>query len=181
MIEDKLNLLRLKQGSRKALRRIYDKYRVDLLKLAVSLTGDIHVAEDLIHDVFVTFSSNAHRLTLVGSLKGYLITSVVNRVRNHRRDDARRHDREIETGHASPGFVCGPVQWAILGEQLLCLSQALKELPYEQREVITLHMEMNMTFSRIALLQETSVNTVKGRYRYAIKKLRSLLNGELSI
>jgi len=181
MIEDKLNLLRLKQGSREALRRIYDKYRVDLLKLAVSLTGDIYVAEDLIHDVFVTFSSCAQRLTLAGSLKSYLITSVINRVRNHRRDQARRHDREIEAGHASPSSVCGPLQWAILSEQLLRLSQALKELPYEQREVITLHMEMNMTFSRIAILQETSVNTVKGRYHYAIKNLRSLLNGELSI
>jgi DNA-directed RNA polymerase specialized sigma24 family protein len=40
-------------------------------------------------------------------------------------------------------------------------------------------MEMDMTFRRIATLQSASVNTVKGRYRYGIEKLRSLLNGKV--
>ncbi|MHC4743865.1 MAG: sigma factor-like helix-turn-helix DNA-binding protein, partial [Planctomycetota bacterium] len=72
-----------------------------------------------------------------------------------------------------------PRQWAVLDEQLTLLSNALQELPYEQREVICLRMEMDMTFRRIASRQETSVNTVKGRYRYGMAKLRSLLNGEV--
>jgi RNA polymerase sigma-70 factor (ECF subfamily) len=62
---------------------------------------------------------------------------------------------------------------------LTLLSHALRELPYEQREVISLRMEMDMTFHRIATLQNTSTNTVKGRYRYAMARLRSLLNGEV--
>jgi len=53
------------------------------------------------------------------------------------------------------------------------------ELPYQQREVISLCMEMDMTFRRIAVLQNESVNTVKGRYRYGIARLRSLLNSEV--
>ena len=56
---------------------------------------------------------------------------------------------------------------------------ALQELPYEQREVICLRMEMDMTFRQIAMRQSTSVNTVKGRYRYGMTKLRSLLNSEV--
>jgi len=52
-------------------------------------------------------------------------------------------------------------------------------LPYEQREVITLRIEANMTFRRIAALQRTSISTVNGRYRYGIEKLRSLLNSEV--
>jgi hypothetical protein len=40
-------------------------------------------------------------------------------------------------------------------------------------------METDLPFRRIAKLQETSVNTVKGRYRYGINKLRSLLNSEV--
>jgi len=53
-------------------------------------------------------------------------------------------------------------------------------LPYEQREVITLRIEANMTFRRIAALQRTSISTVNGRYRYGIEKLRSLLNSEVT-
>jgi RNA polymerase sigma-70 factor (ECF subfamily) len=73
----------------------------------------------------------------------------------------------------------GPLQWAILDEQLTVLSRALQGLPYEQREVISLRMQMDMTFRRIATLQSASLNTVKGRYRYGIEKLRSVLNGKV--
>ena len=52
-------------------------------------------------------------------------------------------------------------------------------LPYEQREVITLRMEANMSLRQIAGVQKTSVSTVNARYRYGIEKLRSLLNNEV--
>jgi RNA polymerase sigma-70 factor (ECF subfamily) len=71
------------------------------------------------------------------------------------------------------------LQWAVLSERLELLSRALQELPYEQREVISLRMETDLPFRRIARLQSTSVNTVKGRYRYGINRLRSLLNSEV--
>ena len=54
------------------------------------------------------------------------------------------------------------------------------QLPYEQREVITLRIQGDMKFSTIAGLQETSVKTVISRYRYGISKLRTLLNGEVT-
>ena len=73
-----------------------------------------------------------------------------------------------------------PEQWAILGEQLERLRLAMVQLPYEQREVITLHVQSGMTFRSIARRQNASISTVQGRYRYGINKLRSLLNGELS-
>ena len=59
------------------------------------------------------------------------------------------------------------------------LGNALSELPFEQREVVSLRMEMDLSFRQIAAMQKTSVNTVKGRYRYAIAKLKSLLNSEV--
>jgi len=36
-----------------------------------------------------------------------------------------------------------------------------------------------LTFKEIARIQDVSISTVQGRYRYGIDKLRSLLNGEL--
>jgi len=36
-----------------------------------------------------------------------------------------------------------------------------------------------MKFRQIAQLQGVSVNTIKGRYRYGLTKLRSILNGEM--
>jgi len=178
MVEDKLLIFRLKQGRREALRQIYDKYKVELLKLAVVLIGDVNTAEDIVHDVFVKFAQSANRIRLTGSLKNYLVTSVINRVRNYLRDSNRHCQTSLEGTDLLLSSERGPERWAILSEQLAKLSGALRELPYEQREVISLRMEMDMTFRRIATLQRASVNTVKGRYRYAIAKLRSLLNSD---
>jgi DNA-directed RNA polymerase specialized sigma24 family protein len=36
-----------------------------------------------------------------------------------------------------------------------------------------------MTFRQIAKIQNTSINTIQGRYRYGMDKLRSILNGEI--
>ena len=48
MLEDRILVLRLRRGSAKALGRIYEKYRDDLLRLAVSLSNDTAVAEDIV-------------------------------------------------------------------------------------------------------------------------------------
>ena len=85
-MEDKLLILRFKQGSSEALRRIYEKYRLYLLKLAVALLHDVSVAEDVVHDVFISFVQSAEKFKIKGSLKAYLRTCVVNGVRNKARE-----------------------------------------------------------------------------------------------
>jgi len=59
------------------------------------------------------------------------------------------------------------------------LKNAMGQVPYEQRIVLTLYMEGQMTFRQIAELEETTINTVQGRYRYGIEKLRKLLKSEV--
>jgi DNA-directed RNA polymerase specialized sigma24 family protein len=53
------------------------------------------------------------------------------------------------------------------------------DLPYEQREVVGLHIHGRMTFKQIAAAQQVSIKTVQSRYRYALDKLRALLDGEV--
>jgi RNA polymerase sigma-70 factor (ECF subfamily) len=178
-MEDKLLIWKFRRGSREALRRIYDKYHADLIKIAVVLTGSINSAEDIVQDVFVKFSQRNERLALSGSLRNYLITSTVNTVRNLRRDRLRHGEQNFDEMDRLPCERRRPDQWAIMSEQLEHLSAAMMILPYEQREVITLRMEADMTLRKIAALQKTSISTVQARYRYGIEKLRSLLNGEL--
>jgi len=96
MIEDKLLILRFKQGNNEALRQIYDKYKIQLLKLAVVLIGNRNMAEDIVHDVFVKFAESADRIKLTGSLKNYLVTCVINRVRNYLRDSKRHCENKLE-------------------------------------------------------------------------------------
>ena len=179
MIEDRLLVYRFKRGSREALRRIYDRHHGHLLKLAVVLTGNADTAEDVVQEVFVNFARSADRFGLAGSLKSYLITSTLNCVRNQRRDNRRLHS--LDKVEPIPSTARRPDQWAVLSESLERLGYAMASLPYEQREAVTLRMEANMTFRQIARLQKTSISTVNGRYRYGIEKLRSLLNGKVTV
>jgi len=78
-MEDKLLVYRCKRGSDEALTRIYQKYKADLLLLGMALLNDRTVAEDVVHDVFVSFVQGLDRFRLTGSLKGFLLTCVAYR------------------------------------------------------------------------------------------------------
>ena len=73
----------------------------------------------------------------------------------------------------------GPDRQAMSAELCRQIEQAMEQLPYDQREVIILHLQSGMRFRAIADSQGISVNTVKSRYRYGLNKLRSILNGEV--
>ncbi len=90
MLEDRLLIWRLKHGQEPAMVRVYTKYKNLLLKLACGLVRDPGSAEDLVQDVFVSLAEAADRLRVNGSLKGYLIQSVVNRARNFHRAQSLR-------------------------------------------------------------------------------------------
>lgn len=140
----------------------------------------MNTAEDVVQDVFCSVGRTGERLSLTGSLKGYLVTCTVNRIRNLRRNRARHAGLPLEKAEAFCADQRGPDQWAVVSEQLECLSAAMAQLPYEQREVLMLRMHADLTFRQISRIQKSSVSTVQGRYRYGIDKLRSLLNGELA-
>lgn len=178
-MEDKLLIWKFKCGSSDALRRIYEKYKNDLLKLAIALTNDVHAAEDAVQDVFVSFAQSAGRIRVAGNLKTYLATCVANRIRNARRDRQRHEAVGIEDADCVICNTARPEQWAILSEELELLSKAMAQVPYEQREVIGLYMQGGMTFKQIAKVRNASVNTIQGRYRYGLNKLRSILNSQV--
>lgn len=177
-MEDKILILRFKRGSTDALCRIYRKYEGVMLTVAAGLLGDVHAAQDAVHDVFVAFAQSPERLRLGGSLKSYLTTCVANLARDRLRA-ARRHAMVPREEEPQADERAMPLSRAIQDEDLRRLADALAMLPYEQREVVVLHLKGDLTFREIAAVQGTSLNTVQSRYRYGIDKLRSLLNGEV--
>lgn len=180
MIEDKLLISRCNRGDREALRSVYEKYRDDLLKLAVALLHDRSSAEDAVNDTFVTFTRSLGKFRLTGKLKSYLCTCLLNRARNMHRD--RQRGRPVDLDHAAEvaSDRKSPVQMAEFREDRRRLDEAMVQLPYEQREVILLRLVNDLRFREIAATLEISVNTAKSRYRYGLQKLRSQLNGEVT-
>lgn len=179
MLEDKLLVWRFKRGSRDAFCRIYEKYRDDLLRLAVSLLNEAGAAEDVVHDVFNSFIRAGGQFRLTGSLKGYLATCVANRARNVNRAYRRQQTVRLDEAGPMASDCKRPDQWITYSEELRLLSNALAQLPYSQREAITLHLQARMKFREIAGFQDVPTKTAQSRYRCGLDKLRSLLNSEV--
>jgi len=178
MLEDQRLLWRLKRGDKEALRSIYEKYKDNMLTVATSLLRDAGSSEDVLHDVFVSFAMSVQKLKLRSSLRKYLITSIINRVRDRFRTK-KHHIVELdEVGPVSSDSE-SPERSAILSEESRLLAGALARLPLEQRETIVLHLKADMKFNQIAKMQGISISTVQGRYRYGLSKLRTILNGEM--
>ena len=179
MLQDKLLIRQIKNGSSDALGRLYEKYRDDLLRIGASLLNDKASAEDAVHDTFVMFVRRSREFVLTGSLKGYLATCVANRARNIQKTAQRRGVVGLEAVEAKTSHVKRPDEWIIFTEEFARLCNAMDQLPYEQKEVIVLYIQAEMKFKEIAKLTSTSVKTVQSRYRYGITKLRSILDGEV--
>ena len=179
MFEDRLLIWKFNKGRKDVLERIYAKYKDDMMTLSAALLYDKSGAEDVVHDVFVKFIHSCGRMQLSQSLKGYLITCVVNTARNKNKAGQRREDTSLDNIEEIRSNSHRPDSTLMVSENSQKLAQALSRVPYEQREVLLLHLYSGLKFRAIANLQNESISTIQGRYRYGLNKLRSLLNGEV--
>jgi len=118
------------------------------------------------------------RFRIHGSLRAYLATCAVNRVRDRMR--ARKRQGQTLDGETPLESDFDPPDGRLLSdERSRLVARALARLPEEQRETIALHLNGQLKLPEIARLQDVPLTTVRGRYRHGIEKLRSILNGRL--
>jgi len=176
MVQEKTLVQRFNGGDRRALRRIYELYKVDLMTLAAALLFDRSRAEDAVHEVFARLVQGPPKIRITVSLRRYLLRAVANTARNINRQqrptDAHEVPSDIQAGASPEGAM-------VHAERCEKLTAALQQLPYEQREVVLLRHYGDLPFKAIAQTQGVSISTVQGRYRYGLEKLRSSLAGDL--
>jgi RNA polymerase sigma-70 factor, ECF subfamily len=100
----------------------------------------------------------------------YCLRSFRNRALNYKRTLWRRLTRELE---AHRWFERSPSESPAERAAMRCLA----ELPVEQREAVVLKIWNQYTFEEIGGLLEISPNTVAGRYRYGLQKIKNQLEG----
>lgn len=147
--------------------RLYAAHAAELLLYGRALGLSHCEAEDVLQDTFV----NLMRLRSVPERPHhYCLRSYRNGVMNYRRSFWRRLRRELESTRWFE-----PSEGETVQEREAM--RALAGLPAEQREVIVLKIWHGRTLEEIGELLELSPNTVAGRYRYGMQKLRTTLRG----
>jgi RNA polymerase sigma-70 factor (ECF subfamily) len=156
--------------------RLYDEKAAELLLYGRALGLGESEAEDTLQETFVAL------LKLKAAPENpahYAVRAFRNRALNFKRSLWRRVSRELEAirwfepaDHNSDANAPDAS-----GEREAEAQRALTKLPVEQREVIVLKIWHAMTFEAIGAALEVSPNTIAGRYRYGMQKLKGILNG----
>ncbi len=176
MNPDRQWIQQLQQGSPEALREVYLSTKDELFSLALVLCRNRALAEDALQDVFVILAHKGHSLRIRGNLRAYLASCIVNWIRSHyrgQRDSVSMENVECVSEQPMPEADLRQ------SERVQQVTQALSQLPADQREVVVLHLHSGLTFKMIAQQLDLSINTVQSRYRYGLVKLRTLLNDEM--
>jgi len=157
------------QSSRDWCERLYEAKAAELVLYGRALGLSHSESEDVLQETFVAMIRLAQRPEQPDH---YCVRSFRNRALNYRRTLWRRLARELESRR---WFERSPDESPY--ERMAM--RGLEGLPAEQREVIVLKIWHAYTFEEIGELMEVSPNTVAGRYRYGLQKLRACLKGEV--
>jgi RNA polymerase sigma factor (sigma-70 family) len=167
-------LLALAAGDERAFAALYDRFATRMYRVALRILGCREDAEDVVQEVFLATVRCHERLANVHDLTAYLFTAIY-------RAAGRCGQRRARAGPVSPAAaeeaVARPEPNACDGPDWHRLQEAVRALPGEQREVVSLKIDGELTFAQIAEIVGVSISTAASRYQYALRKLRTSLAG----
>jgi len=161
----------LAAGDSRAFAALYDRFGERLFRSAMAMLGQTADAEDAVQEVFVALVRSRKRLGDVRDLTAYLFTAL----RRAAAQQAARRAREPTACRAVEAAAARESRPAADDPRGERLESALSALPPEQREVIALKIDGQLTFAQIGQAMGVSINTAASRYRYALEKLRASL------
>jgi len=167
-------------GQLDALQDLYDRYRTMAYSIALRITTDPSLAEDVVQDAFLGVWRNASRYVEGrGSVKTWVLSIV-----HHRAVDAVRRRRPTtglpEREDTPPPALTLPDLWQEVAGNLDReeIAGAMASLTDVQREAIELAYWAGLTQPEIAERTGAPLGTVKSRVRLGLLALRrSLLEG----
>ena len=166
-------LLRVAGGDRDALAELYQRTRTAVYGLALSYLKNAQDAQDLTQDVYVQVWDCAAQYRPTGSPMGWLLTVCRSLCLMRLRREERHAALGEEEWDAIPAQECG-----LDADERALLQGALARLADEERRVVLLHAVTGMKHREIAALLALPLPTVLSKYHRALKKMRSLLEGD---
>ena len=193
-------VLAVAAGSEDALGALYDRHAAGVHATAYRLTGDRWIAEEVVQETFLALWNRAEAFDPgVASLGTWLRSIARNRAVDRLRAAGRRVQLVALPGGAGDDdggsstldrldpelAVFGgatrdpdPVTAAEAGDTRAALADALATMPEEERTVILLAYQQELSQSEIAERLGWPLGTVKTRTRRALARLRSMLEAD---
>ena len=142
-----------------------------LLRFAYVLSGDAHLAEDLVQEVLARMHRRWHKVTEMENAEAYVRTAIVRQYLSWRR---RRASKEAILAEVpEPPGRDDPQHRVVARDQMW---QLLAGLPRAQRAVLVLRFYCDLPDDEIAALLGCGMSTVRSQAARALAKMRTMLS-----
>ena len=174
-----------------AFAQLVHRHQRRIYSFLMGMVGDASIANDLFQETFIrvvqAMRNERAGYERQGRWLGWVLRIARNTTLDHLRSrkkwtdvDANRDDQEDSVWDRLPDEL--PIADASLftAQQRAVLETCIQALPDEQREVLLLREEGDLTFREIADITNVSINTALGRMRYALINLRKMISADLA-
>ncbi|GAA4070911.1 MAG: RNA polymerase sigma factor [Flavobacterium sp.] len=168
-------------GDENALAVLINRHQSKIYGFIYSKMADRDVADDVFQDTFIkvikTLKSNSYNEE--GKFLPWVMRIAHNLIVDHYRKN-KKMPMLRETEEFSIFSVLTDTSMNAEGRIITeviekDLQKIIKQLPDDQREVLTMRIYQDLSFNEIAELTGVSINTALGRMRYALMNLRKLI------
>lgn len=180
ILQNESEILRLvSEGNESAFRKIYNHYNSRLYNYAFRISDDEELSEEIVMDAFLKVWCNRQNLMEVNHFDSYLYTLVRNRAFNAIK--RRAHEAVIisKLSLTNSEYQDTTEETVIYNEYQHILSQAVDQLPPQQRIVFSMSRDEGMKYEEIANQLNLSKNTVKAHLKKALSTLRLVVSNYL--
>lgn len=161
------------RGDEVALRTVWYRYAEHVRRTLLGCLGSDHAVDDLLQEVFLSFSRGAERLTEPERLRSYLVGAALRQARHVLRTRRRRRYWLGLWSSSRPTETHSPVQPR---DALRALDDILDALPLRLREAFVLRYVEGLSPPEVAQVRAVSLATAKRDIARA--KARVLLHAE---
>ena len=173
MLNDLLTLARIREGDIKAFEDVFRRYYSPLCWYAMSITGSMEAAEEIVEDLFYGFWKNRESLPLFRSMKSYLYVAV----RNHsfqycEHQEVRNRYREFVLSRKEQTQDSSPQEQMEYQELKSLIDTTLARMPERRLCIFRMHRMEGKKYAEIASRLSLSVKTVEAEMTKALKTLR---------
>jgi RNA polymerase sigma-70 factor, ECF subfamily len=169
----------LKKGDYETFELLFKEYYVLLCTIAEHLVHNAEDAEEIVSDVFFKLWNNKENITILSSVKGYLIKAVhntaINFLQSKKNKDSKLHISIVTDNELTTGYRDYPLGQLYEKEIIEILNKGIHSLPKGCRDIFLLSRNDDLSYEDIAKKMNISVNTVKSQMKIALSRLRKVL------
>ncbi len=179
---------KLRAGDIRALKTLFLRHHIHLYNYAVKLSGDCHLADDCVHDLFFRIWERRAYVGKVQSVKAYLWVSLRRNLLKAMNGNGQEvlTDNILEYAHMAQqvesGIQFSPEEFIIRSEKkseyTIALAKALNHLPSRQREAIYLKYFNGMGYDEMEEIMSVSYQTARNYVYDGIQSLKKHFQDE---